>query len=402
MNETESPTSTSVPSPTSNRVAMGLTLVLLVGLGAATAAMLRGDEEPPEPPRRAVTPEEGDADPGGCGIPDPDKPADIALQLDGDQLDFGDVEQGALETRVVTFRSTGRGPLCIHRVRSGCGCFLAELDPPDKLRFEPGETGRLKITMNSERREGDTHKSVTIYTNRLRGGSVVLRCRANVVKGLILVETAARFRAVPRETPSEATLTLYTPKDEGPFEVLGVEGTRPGKGGLPIPYTFETEVIDDPGLHKVRLVITHPGLAEPGGSQDAIRIRTSHRKRSEITVSSYLQVVDRIRPSVRTASLGLVGPGREAKPVRVWFRPGVPDLSFRLVAAYIEAAPGRDEPADGLGFLATLGTDERGAYVDLRHDGRARRPGLHEAMLVVTTDDPQQRQIRIPLRAEER
>ena len=72
------------------------------------------------------------------------------------------------------------------------------------------------------------------------------------------------------------------------------------------------------------------------------------------------------------------------------------------MAAYLEPMPARDEPADGLGFIATMGTDERGAYVDLRHDGRARRPGLHEAMLVVTTDDAQQRQIRIPVRAEER
>lgn len=403
MNDTPtSPTPADAPSGASRRLAMGLTLALLVALGAATAAMLRGNDEPPAAPRRTVTERARDADPGGCGMPDPDNPADIALEVEGGVLDYGDVEQGVRETRLVTFRSTGRGPLCIHDVRSGCGCFLAELDPPDKRRFEPGETGHVKITLNSDHREGDTHKNVTLYTNRLRGGSVLLRCRANVVKGLILVESAARFRPVARGAPSEAALTLYTPKEEGPFEITGIQGTRPGPDGKTVPYTFSTEVVEDPNLYKLRLVITHPGLEDVGGSQDAIRIQTSHPGRGEITLNSYLQVVERIKPSVRSVSLGLVGPGRDGKPVRVWFRPGVADLSFRLVAAYLEPMPARDEPADGLGFIATLGTDERGAYVDLRHDGRARRPGLHEAMLVVTTDDAQQRQIRIPVRAEER
>lgn len=390
-------------APGNGRVlAVLLSLVVCVGLGAAVALALRSRPAHVPPPPERVGPPAVPVDPGGCGPQDPDRPAVLTLDLEGRVVDFGQVEQGERRVLEVPFRSTGTGPLCIHRVVSGCGCFKGELAEPTRLRYEPGESGVLRITMDATAREGVVQKSVTLVTNQTREGSVVLSCHADVSRGLVLVESAARFRAVPRSTPSEAILTLYTPKDEGPFEVTGVEGTQRAVDGEPTTYTFRVEPVEDPALHKVQLVITHPGRAEPAVYNDALVVHTTHPRRRELTVRSYLQVVDRIRTAVQIVSLGIVGPGRLPSPARVRFLPGIPGLAFRLVEARIVPRAGRTAPASGLGFEASLGRDEAGAWVEVRYDGMPRGPGRLEADLLVLTDDAEQPELRLPVRAEVR
>ena len=60
---------------------------------------------------------------------------------------------------------------------------------------------------------------------------------------------------------------------------------------------------------------------------------------------------------------------------------------------------GHEVPAGGLGFVAKIGKDDKGWFVDVSYDGKSRKPGLIEGVLVVHTDDEVQPEVRVPLRA---
>ncbi len=406
------PAQSTAASRRASPLALALTLLLCVGLGAALATMWKGDDEGPAGPSPTDPKTSASAPPVRSVLPDPTNPSRLVWESEdafradptGPTLDFGDVEQGVRITKELRFRNAGRGPLLIDRVSSGCGCFSAE-KVPNKTWWEPGESGRILIHMDSSNKHGAMRKQMVAYTNQPGDSDVRFMCTANVAKGLVVTESVAKFGLVPRGTATTARITLGAPVADGPFEILEVKGTRPAADGRIVPYTFRAEPIESrtEGIAKQRVVITHPGLDRAGTHSDALTIRTTHPKRPELTVPAYLQVSDRIQATLDVVSLGLVGPNRpERPPVLVRLKPGIPGLAFRITGTRVEAHPGEKMTADGPGFVVRFDHDPEGAFVEIAYDKKDRRPQLLKATLVILTDDAEQPEVRIPLRAEVR
>lgn len=83
--------------------------------------------------------------------------------------DFGDIIQGDKVTHVFQFKNTGDEPLKIQRVESGCSCTPTIGDT--SRYYQPGETGEIKVTFDSETKpgaipkQGIIQKRITILSN---------------------------------------------------------------------------------------------------------------------------------------------------------------------------------------------------------------------------------------------
>ncbi len=76
--------------------------------------------------------------------------------------DFGTITQGKKTEHSFVFKNIGSELLVIKNVRSTCGCTAVV---PSKNSLESGETATLKVTFDSEGREGLQSKTIYVTTN---------------------------------------------------------------------------------------------------------------------------------------------------------------------------------------------------------------------------------------------
>jgi len=84
------------------------------------------------------------------------------VQLIDSVYDFGNATDGDKVSFNFRFRNTGKKPLIIASAVASCGCTVPE-KPEDPIK--PGETGFLKVVINSQGRVGPVHKTITVTSN---------------------------------------------------------------------------------------------------------------------------------------------------------------------------------------------------------------------------------------------
>jgi hypothetical protein len=101
------------------------------------------------------------------------------IEFKSKEINYGEVEKGSDGYRTIEFVNTGTAPLVISRVKSSCGCTVAE--KPEKP-IMPGETGKIKVHYNTNR-PGAFRKTVTVYTNAVNepNGVVIIKVKGKVI-----------------------------------------------------------------------------------------------------------------------------------------------------------------------------------------------------------------------------
>jgi len=84
------------------------------------------------------------------------------VQVIDSVYDFGKIKDGDVVEFSYRFKNAGDKPLVINNASASCGCTVPE--KPDQPIL-PGEIGYIKVKFNSEGRQGDTHKAVTVTSN---------------------------------------------------------------------------------------------------------------------------------------------------------------------------------------------------------------------------------------------
>ncbi|MCX6350658.1 MAG: DUF1573 domain-containing protein [Bacteroidetes bacterium] len=92
--------------------------------------------------------------------------------------DFGDVKEGETVHTAFKFTNKGKNELEVYKVKTTCGCTVAELI---KRKFKHGESDEIKIDFNSSGKHGHDSKSITIYTNDPDNSELELKIMSNVV-----------------------------------------------------------------------------------------------------------------------------------------------------------------------------------------------------------------------------
>ena len=75
---------------------------------------------------------------------------------------FGKITEGQHLSVSFKFKNTGNKPLVIESVHPSCGCTVADYP---KEPIAPGQEGEITGEFNSEGRQGQNHKEITVYTN---------------------------------------------------------------------------------------------------------------------------------------------------------------------------------------------------------------------------------------------
>ncbi len=381
-----------------------LTLAVMAGV---IAVGLEGGEEPergdrapglhPDAAGRLRERGDPDRDPGGVagGCPfDPDRPPRMTFDLPPAGVDFGAVKQGVTLEREVVFHNQGSGPLCIRRVDSGCGCIKARL-VGEQHRYEAGESGAVRVTLDTRGRDGLQTKTVTLYTNLVDDPLRKFRVRASITLGMRVGPSFLNFGRATAGHPAKATVRMRTPKDDADWEVTEVVGTDL-VDGEPVAYEWEVVELADPRDLIREIVVRHPGITQEDGRsyKDRVVIRTTHPERPEFEIPSHLRIVDPILAVPPRAVLGYV-PSR-LPPPRIRLVPGDDSVSFAVTDLTFETRAGESVPPGGFGFVATKGQDGTGEWwVETRYDGKSRRPGRIQAVLVVHTDLARMPTVRI-------
>lgn len=84
------------------------------------------------------------------------------VQIIDSAYDFGQITEGEIVEFNFRFKNTGTNPLVVINVTASCGCTVPE-KPEQPIR--PGETGFIKAKFNSDKRPGETTKTVTVTSN---------------------------------------------------------------------------------------------------------------------------------------------------------------------------------------------------------------------------------------------
>lgn len=77
------------------------------------------------------------------------------------------------------FTNTGKSPLTISQAKASCGCTATK---PPQGSIAPGESGKITATFNSKGRPGKQSKTITVVSDDIDNGTVVLRFTVEVVK----------------------------------------------------------------------------------------------------------------------------------------------------------------------------------------------------------------------------
>ena len=107
---------------------------------------------------------------------EPDKPSP-KITFENVVYDFGEVGPNRKSTGQFKFTNTGETLLKITKVAKCCG-VVTNLD---KMEYEPGETGTLKVTWNSGSRPSTMRRKLTIHSNDPNAPASNLTIKAKVV-----------------------------------------------------------------------------------------------------------------------------------------------------------------------------------------------------------------------------
>lgn len=103
------------------------------------------------------------------------------ILFENESHDFGKVEQGIQLEYSFKFINEGAVPLFIKKVQPSCGCTGAVTDGENE--YSEGESGTIKITFNTQGREGHQEKQVHVFSNDTENPDKVLTFSCDIVNG---------------------------------------------------------------------------------------------------------------------------------------------------------------------------------------------------------------------------
>ena len=113
------------------------------------------------------------------------------LRVSEQTWDFGKIDQGEQVEHEFTLRNVGKQELIIKKIKSTCGCTVAQVT---KRTLQPNETAQLIAKFNSLGRRGRQLKKIYITTN-----DPLKHLTTLVVKGLVKRVPGSRINVVPKK-----------------------------------------------------------------------------------------------------------------------------------------------------------------------------------------------------------
>ncbi|MHC4322940.1 MAG: DUF1573 domain-containing protein [Planctomycetota bacterium] len=149
---------------------------------------------------------------------EPDKPSP-RITFENVVYDFGEVGPTKKNTGEIKFTNTGEALLKITKVARCCG-VVTNLE---KMEYEPGESGILKVTWNSGSRPSTMRRKLTIHSNDPKTPQTVLNLKAKVVLQVDWEPKSLRL-FLDKENAGCPKITVNS-LDNRPFSILQFKST---------------------------------------------------------------------------------------------------------------------------------------------------------------------------------
>lgn len=225
----------------------------------------------------------------------------------------GTVPKGEKVVHAFQIRNEGDAPLSITDVRASCGCTVAKYD----LTVLPGQTGQVRVELDTSTFNGAIAKGVTVYTSDTDNPQFELTVRAKVEPYIFVKPGYARFISVQGEKEGTIAQTLWA-SDGAAMDVTQVESPYPF---LRVAYreAKQEERVPDATGKQWRVEMTLDSDASVGALTEYVAVHTNHHKQKlvQIPVSGFVRpVIAFTPPKGDFGSVELKGPFQKSFNVR--------------------------------------------------------------------------------------
>jgi hypothetical protein len=282
----------------------------------------------------------------------------------------GTVEEGTVVHYLFLVTNRGQADLEVKQVKPSCGCTVPRWDKV----IAPGKEGVIEAEVNTAGFRGSIIKHLTVLSNDLEHPQLELDLKATVT---------------PLVQITPGLVTLVAIDDQPVRQVFILERT----GGLPMeilqvsasqPYV-KTEVKPLPGTGRYELAVTLTPEIPWGRTPTPIIVRTDLKKSSNLTLTL---IVDRGIVTTPPMVFFTPLPGAVSQPQQVMLTISRPKGVFHLKAASI------DDPKLKAKVEAVRDGQEYRVTVSYLGGWTA---GVINRTLKLTTDDPKQPELQIPV-----
>lgn len=294
--------------------------------------------------------------------------------------DFGRVAPGDLVDHDFLIANQGSAPLTIGGVRASRGARVEHYDAV----IGPGETGRVRVKVDTWSFGGSPRLSVSFATNDPTRPKITVDMKVEVRPYVLARPGHARYLTYDGGPEGTIAQTLWEEKGAD-FRVIGVESPYPH---LRVTYREVQPEQRDAALpsRQWRVEATIASESPVGPIVDFIRIRLDHPKQKEIRipVSGFVRPMLAVTPPA--ASLGDVDSAKA--PAWVLMVNNYGDADVNLTEA----------TTDVPGFLAEVQPLEPGRRFRLRLTvGPEARPGAFAGTIRIRTSSPKRPFVAVPL-----
>ncbi len=300
-----------------------------------------------------------------------------AIELSPPRFDFGELPQERIEKVTCTVRNAGSDVLLIRDITSTCGCTVASI--PDSS-LAPGESVPLAITFSTRHFSGEVTKLVTLVTNDPGSPKAVITLNA-FVRAIVAVDPdELDFGMVARGATPSQTITLRSAAADA---VELVEFVVPEQ-------TFKTEVSKEttPDSTFTRVKVSIRPDAPVGTFASTARLRTSVKGLPPISISLTGQIHGFFVADPGRLPLGQVRQGQE--------RTGTIQLIAQREGHHRVLGVRSSDPR----LECTIKPIEEGRRYEIGVKlPSTAAPGRMDATVLVETDDPDQPEVSVSVRA---
>jgi len=306
------------------------------------------------------------------------------LVVENKIVDLGKVPEGVVKNVVFTLENQGQVPLIISAARPTCGCTVADFD----REIAPGKTGQVRAKLDTAHFRGPIAKSILVACNDPITPTVALAIKADVRPVLaIYPRPLLRFNLLAKQGASKTVIIAGTERS-GKFKLTGAKASSPD---ISVHYRKleEKDFLKDAGKPQYEVTVEVSKDAKPGPINATVYLSTNAREQKSVKLQVLGVVRALLRVSPSEISFGAVE-AKQAPLKNIILTNNKPGQPVHLTGATIS------DPAFS---LKTTTTEEGKRYQIVVTVKKDAEPGMKDASLRITTDDPEIPVLVVPVKA---
>lgn len=229
--------------------------------------------------------------------------AEPNLKFTQTAIDFGEITDERKIEVEFPFQNVGSESIKIKNVEPSCGCTTAELD---KTVFLPGEWGVIRATFNPENRQGEQHKSISVYTTDKNAGVQRLMLGGTIRPIAYAEPGIINLARVNKGETATKTIEVYGQLAD--FKITEIVVTN--------PELFEAEQLEGTSveiegrtLRRIPVRVTLKGARKAGQESAFVQLHTNDERRPVLAVQVAVVVNSELALDSPMISVGRIAVG---------------------------------------------------------------------------------------------